>query len=72
MAASPQTLQTERKEVTQFVVLGINLFDSLYKISNKFIEIMKSTKGIHDYANTYYYQVDKLQVSLEVNLSGIE
>lgn len=33
---------------------------------------MKSTKGIHDYANTYYYQVDKLQVSLEVNLSGIE
>jgi len=55
-----------------FVVFDKPKFDSLYKISNKLIEIMKSTKGLQNYAKTYYYQVDKLQISLEVDLADIE
>jgi hypothetical protein len=55
-----------------FVVFDKPKFDSLYKISNKLIEIMKSTKGLQNFAKTYYYQVDKLQISLEVDLADIE
>jgi hypothetical protein len=55
-----------------FVLFDKNKFDSLYKISTKLIEIMKSTKGLQNYAKTYFYQVDKLQISLEVDLADIE
>ena len=55
-----------------FVVFDKNKFDSLFKVSKKLIEIMKSTKGLQNYAKTYFYQIDKLQISLEVDLADIE
>jgi hypothetical protein len=55
-----------------FVVFDKNKFDSLYKVSKKLIEIMKLTKGLQNYAKTYFYQIDKLQISLEVDLADID
>ena len=55
-----------------FVVFDKNKFDSLFKVSKKLIEIMKSTKGLQNYAKTYFYEIDKLQISLQVDLADIE
>ncbi len=64
--------QFSLRNTNGFVLFDKNKFDSLYKISTKLIEIMKSTKGLQNYAKTYFYQVDKLQISLEVDLADIE
>jgi hypothetical protein len=49
-----------------YVVLDRPKFDSLLKYAKSIVEIMDSKKGVQNYGQTYYFKVDKLELSLEV------
>jgi hypothetical protein len=54
------------KNTNGFVLFNKLSFDSLNGYSKKIIEIIDSKKGPQNYNSSYYFKVDKLELSLEI------
>lgn len=58
--------QISFKNTNGYVLLNKNSFDSLIKYSNKIIEIMKAKSVPQNFNSSYFFKVDKLEMSLEI------
>ena len=54
------------KNTNGFILFNKLSFDSLNAYSKKIIEIIDSKKGPQNYNSSYYFKVDKLELSLEI------
>ena len=58
------------KNTNGYVLFNKSNFDSLYTYSNKIVEIIESRKGPQNYNTSYYFKIDKLELSLEIEKQG--
>jgi hypothetical protein len=54
------------KNTNGFILFNKLSFDSLHAYTKKIIEIIDSKKGPQNYNSSYYFKVDKLELSLEI------
>ncbi len=55
-----------------YVLFDRQKFDSLIKFSKIIINVMDSKKGIQNYAQSYYFKIDNLELTLEIPKTNSE